>query len=315
MRNNNMAEKGRKHQTLFALVIVLAAAALLTGVAAFFSSGAAEDGEEGGLSLFSSSPVLGQVDIQGEILDAAETVAFIKTLRQDDEVKGVLLRINSPGGAFGPSQELYQAVKRLAKAKPVVASFASVAASGGYYAACPASLIVSNPGSLTGSIGVVAQYANVEELLGKIGVRFQSFTSGPLKDAGSPLRPLTPEDKAYLEGIIRDLNEQFSGDVAKERDLDPKSVAAIADGRAMTGRRALELGLVDELGSYEDAMGRLKKLCDLTGSIPVRKGPKKKEKWMEMLFSRLEPPLRDLTGRVLFGALTGPDAQTVPTPR
>ena len=179
------------------------------------------------------------------------------------------------------------AVRRLAAVKPVVASFSAVAASGGYYAACPAKVIVANPGTITGSIGVMSQYANVQELLQKIGVSFESFTSGKLKDAGSPFRPLSPEQRAYLEGIISDLNKQFSGDVAENRNLSKEAAAAIADGRAMTGARAKELGLVDALGGREDAFDLLKDITGLTVDIPVLRGPKKDEGLWGLLTSRL----------------------------
>ncbi len=286
---------------LFGLVIAVAAVILVFGItAAFGLFGGDDDGDR----LFGKARArLGLVRIEGTIADAEKTVEFLRKLREDDSVKGVVLRINSPGGAFGPSQEIYMAVKKLGAIKPVIASFSAVAASGGYYAACPAERIFSNPGTITGSIGVMTQLANVADLMQKLGVSFESLTTGKLKDAGSPFRPLSPEQRAYLESLIKDLNKQFSGDVAKERKLSPDAVAAIADGRAMTGARALELGLVDALGGQEDAVDYLKKQVGLTGEVPLFKGPKKKSGWTELFSS--DSRMTDVRGAVLSWLLSG----------
>ncbi|WP_428564093.1 MAG: signal peptide peptidase SppA [Solidesulfovibrio sp. DCME] len=286
---------------LFGLVIAVAAVILVIGITAAFGLGGGDEGER----VFGKAQArLGLVRIEGTIADAEKIVEFLRKLREDDSVKGVVLRINSPGGAFGPSQEIYMAVKKLEARKPVIASFSAVAASGGYYAACPAERIFSNPGTITGSIGVMTQLANVADLMQKLGVSFESLTTGKLKDAGSPFRPLSAEQRAYLENLIKDLNKQFSGDVAKERKLTPDAIAAIADGRAMTGARAMELGLVDELGGQEDAVDYLKKLVDLTGDVPLYKGPKKKSGLSE-LFSSDSRTMVDVKGAVLSWLLSG----------
>lgn len=277
---------------LFGLLIVMAAVILVFGIMAAFG---VKKSDEGDRMFGKPAARLGVVRIEGPIADAEDAVAFIRKLREDGSVKGVLLRVNSPGGAFGPSQELYMAIKRLVAVKPVVASFSAVAASGGYYAACPATKIVANPGTITGSIGVMSQFANFQELLQKVGISFESLTTGALKDAGTPFKPITPEQRAYLEGLITDLNRQFSGDVAMQRKLSPQSVAAIADGRAMTGIRAKELGLVDSLGGQEDAIDLLKSLTKLQGDIPLLKGPKKKVPLLERLTSSLGLDTQALT--------------------
>ncbi len=273
----------RRRPALFVVLLIVAAVALLVGAmaVAFFVSN--DEGDEGG-GLFAAKARLGLVRLEGFLGDAEPAVRFIKELREDPTIKGVILRINSPGGAFGPSQEIYQAVLRLAAVKPVVASMSTVAASGGYYAACPAKRIFANPGTLTGSIGVMAQYPNVRELLGKIGVSFESLASGDLKTAGSPVKELKEADRAYLEGIVTDLNAQFQHAVATARRLSPESVALIADGRAMTGERALALGLVDELGGLEEAEDYLKAQVGLAGvKAPVVSGPKRKRGALEWL--------------------------------
>jgi len=206
------------------------------------------------------------------------------------------------------------AVKKLAASKPVIASFSAVAASGGYYAACPSRKIFANPGSITGSIGVMTQFANLRDLLQKVGVDFESLTTGKLKDAGSPFKPLSDEQRAYLEGLLADLNQQFSGDVATERKLSKEAIALIADGRAMTGARAKALGLVDELGGQEEAIDYLKTLTNLTGDVPLFKGPKKKSSLFEKLSTALSLP--DPKGLALLSTLSGLlDGQTLPQGR
>jgi protease-4 len=288
-----------KHPGLFGVAIVVAAALLVYGIAAAF--GVVANNEEGESLFWAAKPRLGLVRIEGAITDAESVVTFLRKLREDASVKGVLLRINSPGGAFGPSQELYMAVKKLAAVKPVVASFSAVAASGGYYAACPAHKIFANPGTITGSIGVMTQFANLQDLLQKLGVNFESLTTGKLKDAGTPFKPLTDDQRAYLEALITDLNHQFSGDVATERKLGSEAIALIADGRAMTGARGKALGLVDALGGQEEALDALKEMTKLTGDVPLLKGPKKKTAFFEKLSTSL--PLPDLKGLALLSTL------------
>lgn len=296
---------------LFGLVIAVAAVILVLGIAAVFG---VFTGEEGESFLGKTQARIGVVRIEGTIMESEKTVDFLRKLREDDSVKGVVLRINSPGGAFGPSQEIYMAVKKLGAVKPVVASFSTVAASGGYYAACPAQRIFSNPGTITGSIGVLTQLANVSDLLQKLGVSFESLTTGKLKDAGSPFKPLSPDQRAYLEGLIKDLNKQFSGDVAKERKLTPEAIGVIADGRAMTGARALELGLVDTLGGQEDAIAYLKHETGLHGDVPLLKGPKKKSGLSELFSSDSKmPDLRQALLSWLIGGLSaGSELSTTP---
>uniref|UniRef100_I2Q7C3 ClpP class periplasmic serine protease n=1 Tax=Desulfovibrio sp. U5L TaxID=596152 RepID=I2Q7C3_9BACT len=291
---------------LFGLLIAVAAVILVIGITAAF--GLLGHDEEGGRLLGSATARLGVVAIEGPITDADEVVAFIKKLRKDDSVKGVIVRVNSPGGAFGPSQEMYMAVKKLGAKKPVVASFSSVAASGGYYAACPASRIFANRGTITGSIGVMSQFANAQELLQKLGVNFESLTTGKLKDAGTPFRPLTDDQRAYLAGLIADLNQQFSGDVAAERKLGKDAIATIADGRAMTGARAKDLGLVDELGGQEEAVDYLKQQLGLTGDVPLYKGPKKKSGLFDKLTSALSLP--DMKGLALLSLVANLPGET-----
>lgn len=258
-----------QHPLLFGLFLIVLAVALFMGAMAFFRSLRSK-----------SSPLagdkIGLCKIEGMITDAGEVTAFLRELRQDDSVKGVLLRIDSPGGAVAPSQELYAAVQELAAKKPVVVSMGTAAASGGYYAAAPATLIMANPGTLTASIGVRAEYVNVQGLLDKLGLKSDTLASGRLKAAGSPTQPMTPEQRAYLQGLIMDLHGQFVAHVAVGRKMPLEKVEKLADGRAMTGRQALEAGLVDRLGGQEQALAALRELAKLPESTPLLEGPEKK---------------------------------------
>ena len=199
-------------------------------------------------------PHLVLLRIEGPIYDAAPTLAILDRVRRDDACKGVLLRVDSPGGAVGSSQEIYAALKALRDGgKPLAVSFGNVAASGGYYVSLAGEKIFSNPGTLTGSIGVIVQFPEVEKLLEKVGVSLQTVKSGALKDVGNPARKASPDELAYLQRVIDDTHDQFVGDVAAARHLSPDSVRRLADGRVYTGRQALAVGLVDTLGGLDAA--------------------------------------------------------------
>ncbi len=232
---------------------------------------------------FFSGPRLGLVRIEGFISDAERTVDWIEKLRNDGSVAGVLVRIDSPGGVVTPSQEVYTAMKRLAKAKPVVVSMGSVAASGGYYVAVAGKTIFANPSTLTGSIGVRLQLTNVEGLMERIGVSSESLTTGKFKAAGSPFRELSPEDRAYLQGIIDDMQAVFVEAVAEGRNLPKEAVLPLADGRVFTGRQALEVKLVDRLGDMRAATVYLAGLCSLPGEPKMVEGPEKITPWWKRL--------------------------------
>ncbi len=259
-----------QHPLLFGLVLIILAVALFMGAMAFFRT----LGGKGTRPL--SGDKLGLCKIEGMITDAREVTDFLRELKDDDSVKGVVLRIDSPGGAVAPSQELFLAVQALAKVKPVVVSMGTAAASGGYYAAAPATLIVANAGSVTGSIGVRAEYVNLQGLMEKLGLKSDMLASGKLKAAGSPTQPLTPEQRAYLMALIMDLHQQFVADVAEARKMPLDAVEKIADGRALTGRQALEAGLVDKLGGLETATATLREMVKLSDKAPLLEGPEKK---------------------------------------
>lgn len=267
----------QRHPFLFGVGILIAAVVLVMGATAALRH-YLFDGE------LITGDRLGVVHVEGMILDSRAVTEWMRKLREDEHVVGVLLRINSPGGAVAPSQEIYQGVKRLAAVKPVVASMSSLGASGGYYAAAAANKIVANPATITGSIGVIMELSNFEELMEKIGVGHESLASGKMKDAGSPFKPMTDEEREYLKGVVMDLHGQFVTDVAEGRKLEREKVLELADGRVFTGRAALENGLIDELGDLERSFELLKEMCNVKGKIPVVEGPPKETSLMRELF-------------------------------
>ena len=225
------------------------------------------------------------VDIKGVIASSRNIVEQIDAYKEDDDVKAIILRINSPGGGVGPSQEIHREVLKAREKKKVIASIGSVGASGGYYVACASDLIVVNPGTITGSIGVVMEFSNVEELLKKIGLRSYVIKSGRHKDIGSPLREMTAEEKSILQGVIDSVHNQFIRAVAEGRNMEERKVREIADGRIFSGEQAKELGLVDRLGGLQDAIEIAAEMVGIKGK-PTVIYPKKKLSLYEILFKK-----------------------------
>ncbi|MBI5640243.1 MAG: signal peptide peptidase SppA [Nitrospirae bacterium] len=209
------------------------------------------------------------IRIEGPILDSANTIEELKEHVKDNSIKAVLLRIDSPGGAVAPSQEIYTEVKKAAAKKKVVVSMGSVAASGGYYIASAATRIVANPGTLTGSIGVILEKPNLEGLMSKIGVKAEVIKSGRHKDMGSAFRGMQQEEKDILQGVMDNVHEQFIRAVAEGRKMKIEDVRRIADGRIFSGEQALANGLVDELGNIEDATKVTAGLAGIKGEPEV----------------------------------------------
>ncbi|SBW05186.1 Signal peptide peptidase SppA, 36K type [uncultured delta proteobacterium] len=230
-----------------------------------------------------SGPRLGLVTVEGFIGDGERTIAWIEKLRKNPSVAGVLVRINSPGGAVGPSQEIHMAVKRLAGVKPVVVSMGPIATSGGYYIAVAGKEIFAGPSTLTGSIGVRLQVTTVQNLMERIGVSSESLTTGKYKASGSPFKELTAEERAYLQTLLDDMQDQFVEAVATGRNLSKDAVTALADGRSLTGRQALEAKLVDRLGDREAAVARLAGLCNIEGEPTILAEPEKPRPWWQRL--------------------------------
>jgi protease-4 len=233
------------------------------------------------------------IEIQGVILDPQPVVEKLVKLRKNEKVKAIVLRIDSPGGGVGPAQEIFAEVKKARKEKKVLVSMGSVAASGGYYIACGADKILANPGSITGSIGVIVESLNVEELLRKLGLRSMVVKSGKHKDLGSPLRPMTTEERKLLQGVIDSVHEQFIRAVAEGRKLPVEKVRELADGRIFSGEQAQELGLVDELGNLEDTLAMAATLAGIRGEPEIIYPEKKRFSLFDLL---LQESVRRIVG-------------------
>ncbi len=219
------------------------------------------------------------VRIEGMILDSRYVIEELKDYSENLSIKAVVLRIDSPGGGVVPSQEIYEEIKKLKEKKKVVVSMGSVAASGGYYIACPADLIVANSGTLTGSIGVIMEIPSFEGLMEKIGVKTQTIKSGKHKDIGSIFKSMSDEDKKILQSVLDDVHDQFIKAVSESRGMTYEDVKELADGRIFTGKKAKELGFVDELGNLEDAIKLAGELAGIKGKPRVVSKKKKLSIW------------------------------------
>ncbi|MGE5190565.1 MAG: signal peptide peptidase SppA [Gemmatimonadota bacterium] len=226
---------------------------------------------------------VGVLPVTGLIADSEATIENLRKFAKDDSIKAIVVRLNTPGGGVGPSQEIYEEIRKLKGKKPVVSSMGAVAASGGYYIACGSQKIYANPGTITGSIGVIMQFVNVKDLIEKIGVKGVVVKSGELKDAGSPFRDMTPEERQYLQGVIDNVHAQFVKAVADGRGLDVEGVRKIADGRVFSGEQAMALGLVDALGNQEDAVAEAARMAKIEGEPRVVMPPKKKLSILDLL--------------------------------
>jgi protease-4 len=240
------------------------------------------------------------IRVEGVIIDAQTTIGELKQYSENPLVKAIVLRIDSPGGGVVPSQEIHDAVKRVKNKsnKAVIASMGSVAASGGYYIAAATDRIIANPGTLTGSIGVIMEMANFEGLLKKIGVEGIVIKSGRFKDVGSPLRKMSDEERKLLQSVMDDVHHQFIQAVADGRSLEPSDVEALADGRIFTGRQAKEARLIDELGDLDDAIHIAADIAGIEGEPKVLE-PRKRfsiRDFLESRWSSVFPKLELETG-------------------
>jgi len=227
---------------------------------------------------------IGVIPIDGTISHSMDITTELVRMKKDSGIKAIILRINSPGGSVGPTQEIYREVRKTIQTKKVVASMGSVAASGGYYIAAGADKIVANPGTITGSIGVIMHFVRFEELLSKIGIDLEILKSGEFKDIGSPNRELTEREKELLNALIADIQRQFEEGVAEGRNLPLEKVRQIADGRIFSGSRARELGLVDALGNFQDAVEIAKNLAGIEGDVTLVYHEKDKMDLWDLVF-------------------------------
>lgn len=235
---------------------------------------------------------IGVIEMTGVIVASKTTIEHIIEFRNNPSIKGIVLRVDSPGGGVGPSQEIYEEIKKTVAVKPVVVSMGSVAASGGYYVSAPANRIFANPGTITGSIGVIMEFTNIQELLGKIGLENQVIKSGEHKDIGSPIRPMTESDRQILQSLIDDTQQQFVAAVAEGRKMPVADVVPLADGRVFTGRQALAVGLVDELGNLQDAISAVARMAGIDGEPRVVYPPREKPGVFQYLIQESATQLR-----------------------
>jgi len=236
-----------------------------------------------------SGPRIGVVDVKGPIgmgrgsVESEPVLKLLKRYGEDSDMRAVVVRIDSPGGAVGTSQEILEGLRRLAEDKVVVCSMGNLAASGGLLVAMGCDRIVAQPGTLTGSIGVISTFPNVNGLLRKIDVQMNTVTAGKLKDAGSPFREFSEGDRSYWQELANRIHRQFILAVAEGRDLPVEQVEKFADGRVVTGEQAVELGLVDELGGFQDAVDLAKELAEIRGEPRLVFPPDERSRFLEEL--------------------------------
>ena len=271
-----------KKQNWIIGLIILAGFLFFIFVMAFFISNLSIDQD---YEISTGGSKIALVEVKGVIYTADEIVRQFEKYAHNSSVKGIVLRIESPGGGIAASQEIYEKVKQVRESgKVVIASMGSVAASGGYYIACGADTIMANLGTTTGSIGVIAEIPNTKELMDKIGIRFNVIKSGKFKDTGSPYRTMTAEDRRYMQNLINDAYAQFVDVVIKERNLNRRTVLKYADGRVFTGKQALTYSLIDTLGTYEDAINLAAEVAGILGKPKTVKERKRKVTLFDLLF-------------------------------
>ena len=277
----------------------------LVVVSIAFGLGASISSEKGGDGM-PTKPSLALVTVKGVIGDVSETLEWVEKLGREEHIRGVLLRVESPGGGVAASQELYMALKALADKKPLAVSMGSFAASGGLMISMAGERIFANATTVTGSIGVRMDIPQVQKLMENIGLGRQTLTTAPYKDAGSTMRPMTGVERAYLEGLVREMHQEFVGIVAEGRKMSLEQADALADGRALTGRTALGKGLVDEIGGMDRAVAWL---ADRTGvdKDQALVEPPDERFWLTRQMSLLASDIiRGVVDHVNAGALEGP---------
>lgn len=245
------------------------------------------------------------IRIEGVITDSRETTEELKEYVKNPSIKAIVLRVDSPGGAVAPSQEIYEEVRKAVAKKKVLVSMGSVAASGGYYIASPATRIIANPGTLTGSIGVIMEIPNIEGLMNKLGIKTEVIKSGKHKDIASIFRGIGKEEREILQGVLDNVHTQFIKAVAEGRKMLPSDVEKIADGRVFTGEQALKAGLIDELGNLEDAVQAAAKLSGIKGE-PVIVSKKERFSLIDLIRERVPEELTDIIPTVKLKYLYRP---------
>ncbi|MCK5695102.1 MAG: signal peptide peptidase SppA [Desulfobacula sp.] len=258
----------RRHPFLFFLMIISTCFTIaFIGLIVLVSFGSKMLNTQFAKQYASSGGNIGIVEINGMILSSKKIIHNINIFKDNNDIKAIILRIDSPGGGIGPSQEIYREIMKIKVDKKIITSMGSVATSGGYYIASATDGIIANPGTLTGSIGVIMEYANIMELAKKIGISPIVIKSGEFKDMGSPLRELKDSEKKIFQALVDELHLQFVTDAATARGIDIKTMAMLADGRVYTGQKALKLKLIDRLGNLDDAVQWAGEMANIKGKL------------------------------------------------
>ena len=235
-----------------------------------------------------SGKKVGIVKINGPIISSESTVSQLEKFKNRKDISAIVIRIDSPGGLVAPTQEIYEKVKSLRGIKPVITSMGSVAASGGYYIALGSDTLIANPGTIIGSIGVIMNYPIATELLDRVGIKFETVKSGGLKDVGSYSREVTDADRKHLNEMVKDIHGQFVSAVGQNRSIDRAELVKLADGRVFTGLQSKELGLIDLLGTFEDAITLAGALSQIKGKPKTIQIDKKNNSFLDLFTSNLE---------------------------
>jgi len=278
-----------------AFLVVVFVGMILWGVSSVVST--ADGGTE--TVVTGSGSKIAVVELKGVIASSDDIVRQLKKYSENRSIRAIVLRIDSPGGGVVPSQEMYQEVRAVRDAgKPVVVSMGSLAASGGYYVACGASRLVANRGTLTGSIGVISEFLTYGDALRKLGVDMRTIKAGRLKDSGNPMRKMTDEEARYFQSLMDGVHRQFMDVVEHERGIDHGQLVQIADGRVFTGEEAVELGLVDTLGTYEDAISIAAGMAGISGEPSIVK-ERRRANWFDIFLGETDQTLKQLKQELL----------------
>ncbi|MBN1103907.1 MAG: signal peptide peptidase SppA [Deltaproteobacteria bacterium] len=269
---------GKKHPILSVLAILVAAVVFLGAAMAVILS------IFGPSSAFSFRERIGVINVEGTIIDSEPILNQLVDFKRDKSIKAIVMRVNSPGGGVAPSQEIYREIRKTIKTKKVIASMGNLAASGGYYISSAADKIVASPGTLSGSIGVIMEFVQLEDLLKKLGVGLEVVKTGEFKDIGSPHRKMSERDRGLITALIQEIQTQFVEAVARGRNLPVEKVREIADGRILSGARCKELGLVDMLGNFQDAVDLAKQMSGIEGEVTLVYARKARGMLWELLF-------------------------------
>ena len=239
-------------------------------------------------SIDSPGKKVGVIKISGPIIASEQINSKLEKFKNRNDISAIVIRIDSPGGLVAPTQEIFEKVKSVRDVKPIVSSMATVAASGGYYIALGSDSLIANPGTIVGSIGVIMNYPIATELLDKVGIKFETVKSGGLKDVGSYSREVTEADRRHLNEMVTNMHNQFIAVVEENRDMDRSEIIKLADGRVFTGLQSKDLGLVDMLGTFDDAINVAGILGNIKGKPKTVELNKKNNSLLDLFTSNLE---------------------------